>query len=340
MSKPKILFTTTINHRERVFRKEVVQRIRSRFDAKVNESDDDYTAGMIASSVKGYDGLITGWGRPTLTDEVFKNADRLRIILNPAGSIKAMLPRDIVDKYIVPRKICVVSANHGIAYNVAESTIGMLIMASHRFIDHAIAIRTSGVWKAPNLPVNGQYLNGSTVGVVSASKVGREVIKLLRPFDLTILVYDPYLSEWEAGRLGVYKVGLDELFENSHFVTIHAPSIPATWGMIGERQFKKLKDGAVFVNTSRGKIVDHDALLRECKTGRIIAVLDVTDPEPLPPESPFRKLDNVIITPHISGAGYYGYFKIGDIVLESLENFFADKPVRDAVNFSNYDILA
>jgi len=251
-----------------------------------------------------------------------------------------MLPKDIVDRYIVPRKICVVSANHAIAYNVAESTIGMLIMASHRFVDHALAIRTGRVWRDPNLPINGQYLNGSTVGIVSASKVGREVMKLLMPFDLKILVYDPYLSDWEAGRLGIHKVGLDELFERSDFVTIHAPSIPQTWGMIGEAQFKKLKDGAVFINTSRGKVVDHDALLRECKTGRIIAVLDVTDPEPLPPDSPFRKLDNVIITPHISGAGYYGYFKIGDIVLESLEDFFADKPVKDAVNFSNYDILA
>jgi len=116
--------------------------------------------------------------------------------------------------------------------------------------------------------------------------------------------------------------------------------IPETEGMIGEQQLKLLKDGATLVNTSRGKVIDHEALLREAQTGRILVALDVTAPEPLPADSPFRNLSNVAITPHISGAGHYGYFKIGETTVQALEDFFAGKPVEGAVPFERYAQLA
>jgi phosphoglycerate dehydrogenase-like enzyme len=110
--------------------------------------------------------------------------------------------------------------------------------------------------------------------------------------------------------------------------------------MIGEKQLKLLRNGAIFINTSRGSVVDHDALLTEAQTGRITVALDVTTPEPLPPDSPFRKLTNVILTPHVSGAGHYGYYTIGATTLQALEDFFAKKPVQGAVDFSRYELLA
>jgi phosphoglycerate dehydrogenase-like enzyme len=110
--------------------------------------------------------------------------------------------------------------------------------------------------------------------------------------------------------------------------------------MIGAKQLKAMRDGAVLINTSRGSVIDHDALLAELQTGRIVAALDVTTPEPLPADSPFRKLTNLIITPHVSGAGFYGYYMIGKLTLQALEDFFADKPVEDAIDFSRYSTLA
>lgn len=340
MGKPKVLYIPTVDHTERVFKKETFQRMLERFDVKINGTNKDYTTQQVADEIKGFDALVTGWGTPNLSEAVFENADKLKMIAHSAGSVKGFLQKVVVDKYIIPRSIIVFSANSAIAFNVAESTIGLMIMVSRRFMDHALFIRQTDRWRDPNVPYNGLYLMGSTVGIVSASKVGRNVIELLKPFKVNILVYDPYLSDWEAGRLGVYKTELDDLFAKSDFVSLHAPSIPETYHLIGEKQLKLLRDGATLVNTSRGSVIDHDALYAEAKTGRILVALDVTDPEPLPPDNPLRKLPNVILTPHISGAGFYGYYMIGTTTLQALEDFFAGKPVEGAVDFSKYALLA
>jgi phosphoglycerate dehydrogenase-like enzyme len=337
MSKPKILYIPTNSHTERVFKKETYQRMLDQFDVKVNSTNTNYTTEKIAEEIKGFDGLVTGWGTPNLGEAIFENADKLGIIAHSAGSVKGFL-RGVAEKYIIPRNICVFSANKAIAYNVAEATVGLLIMTCRRFMDHTLAIR-EGLWHS-DVPSNGLYLTGSTVGIISASTVGRIVIELLKPFKVKILVYDPYLSDWDAGRMGIQKVGLDELFASSDFVSLHAPSISETNKMVGANQLKALRDGAVLINTSRGSVIDHDALLAELQTGRISAALDVTTPEPLTPDSPFRKLKNVILTPHVSGAGFYGYYMIGTTTLQALEDFFADKPVDGAVDFSRYSVLA
>jgi len=336
----RVLCIPTERHIRRVFSKETLERLKRLFDVTFNELGRDYTSEEVAEKISGYDALITGWGSPPLTEDFFKNADRLRIIAHSAGSVKYMISKDLIERYVLPRDICIVSARRAIAYNVAESTIGLIIMACHRFIDHVISIREKLVWRDPSIPSDFKGLMGSVIGVVGASTVGRIVINLLKPFNVKILVYDPYLSEWEAGRLGVEKTSLEDLFRRSDIVTVHAPLTEETEGMIGERHLKLLRDGAILVNTSRGRVIDHEALLRECRTGRIIAVLDVTDPEPLPPDSPFRRMRNVIITPHVAGLGRYGRYMIGRITLESLEDYFSGKIPRDALDMREYDRLA
>ncbi|MDQ1326743.1 MAG: Hydroxyacid dehydrogenase [Candidatus Poribacteria bacterium] len=339
MRKPKILYIPTNSHTERVFRKETFERMLDLFDVKINGTNTNYTTEWVAKEIAGFDGLVTGWGTPDLTEEVFENADKLKIISHSAGSVKGFL-KGVVEKYLIPRNICVFSANDAIALNVAEMTIGMMIIVPRRIIDHALVIRNTDAWHSPDVPSSGQYLSGSTIGIVSASKVGKHVIERLKPFDVEILVYDPYLSDYEAGRIGIKKVDLDDLFARADIVSIHAPSIPQTNNMIGEKQLKALRNGATLINTSRGSVIDHNALLAEAQTGRIFVALDVTTPEPLPPDSPFRNLTNVIITPHVSGSGAYGYYTIGSTALQALEDFFAKKPVVGAVDLSKFEILA
>jgi len=312
----KILCIPTSEHIKYVFSDETLERLKSLFDVTFNDLGRDYTSEELASKIKGFDGLITGWGSPTLTEEVFENADRLKIIVHSAGSVKAkLLSRSIIEKYIIPRGICVCNAPKAIAYNVAETTLGLMIMVSHRLFDHALNVRERLIWRDRSIPREVKTINGSIIGIVGASTVGREVIRLLKPFDCRILVYDPYLSEEEARELGVEKTSLEDLFKKSDFVSVHAPLTEETVHMIRREHFKLLKDGAVFINTSRGKIIDQEALLEECKTGRILVALDVTDPEPLPRDSPLRRLKNVIITPHVAGNGYYGAKKIGEMTL-------------------------
>ena len=339
--KRRILCIPTDTHIKYVFSDETLERLKTLFDVTFNDSGRDYTSHELASKIKGYDGLITGWGSPPLTEEVFENADRLRIIAHSAGSVKAsLLSKSVIGKYIIPRGICVCNAPKAIAYNVAEATLGLMIMVSRRFLDHVLNIRERLIWRDHTIPRDVTTINGSTIGIVGASTVGREVIRLLKPFDCKILVYDPYLSDEEAQRIGVEKTDLEDLFKQSDIVSVHAPLTEETIHMIGRRHFRLLRDQAIFINTSRGKIIDQDALIEECKTGRILVALDVTDPEPLPKDSPLRRLKNVIITPHVAGNGYYGAKKIGEMTLKALEDFFAGREVENKVNFEQYDIIA
>ena len=338
MNKPKILYLPTSSHTEEVFPPEVFARFQEQFDVTLNETGASYTSDQIAEHIAGFEGIVTGWGVSPITEKVMASADALQIIAHSAGSVKQHLVGEVIDKYILPRQICVFSANEAIAYNVAEYTIGAMIMTTRRWVDFILHTR-SGKWNRREVAAKAPSLRGSTVGIVSASKVGRQVIKLLQSFEARKLIYDPYLSDWEAGTLGVEKVALNDLFATADIVTVHTPSIRQTNKMIGGEQLKLLRDGTTLINTSRGSVIDHDALLAEARTGRIFITLDVTTPEPLPPDSPFLGLPNVFVTPHVSGTGAYGYAKIGESTLAALEDFFANKPVVGAVDFDRFDLI-
>jgi phosphoglycerate dehydrogenase-like enzyme len=340
MPRHKVWYIPTSSHTQRVFRPEVFEAMRKEFDVTVNDGDANLTTEQVEKGIAGYEALVTGWGTPTLSARVYENGKALRIVAHSAGSVKHMATREIIDRILVPRDVTIFSGNRAIAYNVAESAIGMLMMTSRRWVDFAMNFRETGTWRPEGVPGNGQYLMGSTLGIVSASAVGREVIRLLQPWDLTILCYDPYLTEAEAGKLGVQKAELDDLFARSDLISVHAPKVPETTNMIGSKELALMKDGATLVNTARGSVIDHDALLREAQTGRILVCLDVTEPEPLPSDSPFRGLRNVLITPHQSGAGYYGYFKIGEQTVQALRDKFAGRPVYGAVDYSRWEQLA
>ncbi|MBI2191327.1 MAG: hydroxyacid dehydrogenase [Planctomycetes bacterium] len=337
MAPPKVWYLPPRSHTEQVFRPETFQRLTEEFDVSVNPHPRNLTAEEVAEGIGPFDALVTGWGTPALPEAVFQKGPKLRLIAHSAGTVKSFFSEAVFRDYLVKRNVCVFSANEALALNVAEYTVGALIWTSRRFVDHVLAVRHRGAWRCPEIPPHGQFLRGATVGVVSASKVGREVIHLLGPFDVRLLCFDPYLSDADAAALDVERVGLDDLFRRSDLVTVHTPVTRETVGLIGARQLQLLRDGASLVNTSRGKILDADALLAEARTGRIFITLDVTDPEPLPPDHPLRALPNVYITPHHSGCGLYGYLRVGELTLMAIKDFFAGRPVRGRVRWDTYE---
>lgn len=298
------------------------------------------TSENLAEYIGGADVLVTAWGSPQLTEEVLQNADQLKLIAHAAGSVKFMLPAEAVRQYLIPRGIRVYSGNGAIALNVAEATVGMMIMGVRHWIDHVLAYRQRGVWRDPNIPCNAQYLLGSTVGLVSCSTVAKEVVRLLRPFRTRILAYDPFLPLHEARRMRLNPVDLETLFRQSNIVSVHTPLLPETVRLIRAEHLRLLRENSVLVNTSRGKVIDQDALVKEACSGRFVAVLDVTDPEPLPPDNPLRELPNVIILPHIAGAGYYGYHRIGQGVVKAIEAVAVNLPFSGEVPLERYERLA
>jgi phosphoglycerate dehydrogenase-like enzyme len=181
---------------------------------------------------------------------------------------------------------------------------------------------------------------GKTVGIVGASRIGRRVIELLRPFQLDVLVSDPYLDADAARRLGVDRRELDELLAASDVVSLHAPALPSTRHMIDARRLALLRDGATLINTARGSLVDQDALVAELASGRIDAVLDVTEPEVLPPDSPLYELPNVVLTPHIAGALGVELRRLGDAAIDEIERYAAGEPFAHQVTAGDLDRIA
>jgi phosphoglycerate dehydrogenase-like enzyme len=167
-----------------------------------------------------------------------------------------------------------------------------------------------------------------TIGLVGASRIGRRVAKMLQGFDFTVLVCDPFVKPDDPILAGAELADLDSLMARSDVVSIHAPALPSTRAMIGARQLKLMKTGAAFVNTARGALIDEAALIAELQTGRIHAVIDVTDPEVPAAGSPLYSLPNVFLTPHVAGAVGTERLRLGQMAIEEIERFVADVPME------------
>lgn len=283
------------------------------------------------------DAIITGWDTPSITEAMLEQTPHLRLLVHSAGSVKHLLPAGFWQ-----RRIRVVTCNDALAVGVAETTLGMMI-AGLKGLFPANALTHAGGWKSepfdlPGFPV--RELFDVTIGLIGASKVGRQVIRLLRAFEVNILVADPYLSRDEATRLGVQRVGLDELMRQSDVVSLHAPALPMTRHMLSKAQFGAMKNHAIFINTARGSIVDEEALAQELKSGRIFAFLDVTNPEPPAVDHPFRNLPNVVLTPHISGAMSNGCRRMGRCAVDQLLLFAQGLHIPGEVTAEQMAILA
>jgi phosphoglycerate dehydrogenase-like enzyme len=201
------------------------------------------------------------------------------------------------------RGIRVSSAAWANALPVAEYTVAAILLANKQLLQIRDAYRAERGqqvdWHA-RFPGAGNY--GRTIGIVGASKIGRRVIELLRPHDLTLLVFDPFLSRAEAAALGAESVSIDELCERSDLVSLHAPDLPTTRQLLNRARLAAMRDGTTVINTARGALVDADALELELVSGRLNAVIDITEPEILPARSPLYDLPNVVLTPHIAGS--------------------------------------
>ncbi len=300
-----------------------------------NTEERNWPCAELAARIGGYDAVITGWGSPTFNDEVLAAAGGLRLIAHSAGSIKNLLPPAVFG-----RGIAVTHAASAIAPAVAEMSLLLVMLLLRRAHHSDRALKAGGTWADAQPAPMGQELCGQRVGVIGAGYTGRSFIRLLRALEAEVWVYDPFLTAERATELGVRRVALDELLAGCPVVSLQAPSTAETYHMIGARELRLLPDGALFVNTARSWLVDQEALLAELETGRIQAALDVFDEEPLPADSPFRKLDNVFLTPHIAGATVQARRRQGRTIVEEMERFFAGQPLRYRVTREMLETMA
>lgn len=299
--------------------------IRAELATLVSISVDDVTPSDLAvhaAALHDAEYLFTSWGAPRLDATTLALMPRLRAVFYAAGSIKHF----VTDEFWA-RDIPICSAWAANAVPVAEFTFAQIILGlkqAHRFPSLMRAARNKA-WPAHYTGV-GAF--GSTVGLVSLGQIGRRVAGLLRQLDVHVIAYDPFCPPEVARELGVELVSMEDVFARSRVVSLHAPWLKETEGLITGKLIAALPPGGTFINTARGAIVREDELIAVLQQRPdITAVLDVTWPEPAAPDSPFYDLPNVFLTPHIAGSEQGECARMARYMLEDYRRLLEGQPL-------------
>ena len=271
------------------------------------------------------DVILSGWGAPRMDAAFLAAAPRLQAVFYGAGSVRGVVSDAFWDRGI---QICTAAAAN--AGPVAEYALAMILSSLKHGWQSAQRLRQQRNYAVPR-EFPGAF--GTTVGLVSLGVIGRRVRELMRPFDLRVLAYDPYVSTAQAAELGVTLVDLDRLFSEADVISLHTPWLKETEGMVTGRHFGRMKPGATFINTARGAVVREAELVATLQARPdVYAVLDVTWPEPPVPESPLYTLPNVFLTPHIAGSMGAECRRMGRCMVEELQRHIAGQPLRWSVS--------
>ena len=253
---------------------------------------------VLRSKVAGIDGLLC-----LLTDRIDA------AILDAAGPALKVVSQyavgyDNIDIQAASQRRIPVGNTPGVLTRATADFTFALLMAAARRIVEADRYARAGNWKTWSpTTLLGPDISGATLGIVGMGRIGQAVARRARGFEMQILYSEPTPEPLLEQEFGATYASLDELLEKSNFISLHTPLTPSTRHLIGAAQFARMKPSAVLINTSRGPVVDPAALYDALHSHKIAAAaLDVTDPEPLPLDSPLFTLDNLIIAPHIASA--------------------------------------
>ncbi|KQX40338.1 hydroxyacid dehydrogenase [Devosia sp. Root436] len=322
--RPKLAFAMAADKTRHVFDAEALSRLAGVCDIVEPAPLEEFSSAVARAILGEVDILVTGWGCPMVTAEVVKAAPNLKLIAHAAGTVKFTLA-----PAVYAAGIRVTHAADANAVPVAEYTLASIIFANKRVFELRDRYRADpgrrSSYALMDEPIGNYH---RTVGLVGASRIGRKVAKMLMGFDFTVLVSDPFVKAGDPVLEGAELVDLDTLMARSDVVSIHAPALPSTRAMIGASQLKLMKDGAAFINTARGALIDEAALIAELESGRIHAVIDVTDPEIPERGSPLYNLPNVFLTPHVAGAVGMERLRLGQMAIEEVERFVAGAPME------------
>ncbi len=275
--------------------------------------------------------LFSTWGFPSLDDAQLDKMPNLRAVFYAAGTVQNFA------RPLLRRDITVVSAWAANAVPVAEWTLAQILLANkgyHRNEREFAATRSGHKFRG-----RGNF--GAPVALLGAGQIGRRVVELLQPFNLEVLVFDPFLPDDAAAKMGVEKVELDQAFARGHVVSNHLANLPATVGMLSGAHFANMAPDATFINTGRGATVRQNEMIEVLRNRPdLTALLDVTAPEPAPPDSELWELPNVHLTTHIAGSIGDEVVRMADYAIEEFVRWQRKEPLRYAVTEEMLELMA
>ncbi len=269
---------------------------------------------ILLEKVKGIDGLLC-----LLTDRIDRQ------LIQAGTSLKVIsqmaVGYDNIDIPVATAGHIPVGHTPGVLTDATADFAWTLLMAAARRVVEADRFTRAGEWRTwePDLLL-GPNIMGATLGIVGLGRIGQAVAHRAKGFEMRILYASRHRCNPELEQsLGVEFVEFDRLLCESDFVTIHTPLSDDTYHLFSDREFERMKPTAILINTARGSIVDPDGLYRALSGGQIAgAALDVTEPEPMPMDSPLLRLDNLIIAPHIGSATHQTREKMANMAIENL----------------------
>ncbi|MGA2767446.1 MAG: NAD(P)-dependent oxidoreductase [Candidatus Bathyarchaeia archaeon] len=267
--------------------------------------------------IEAADIVIVGWSK--LTKDVINSAKKLKMISIWATSchyadVQAAKEREIVVTHVPSYA----------TEAVAEHAFALLLAAARRLLSADKHVRKGGFdWR----PFGGIELRGKTLGVIGTGSIGCRVAEIAKAFEMQILGYDKYPNMKRAKELGMKYVDLHTLLKESDFISLHVALTSETERLIGKKEFEIMKSGAVIVNTSQGKVIDEEALIKALKSGRVsCAGLDVFEDEPPPKDNPLFELSNAILTPHVGFHTVEAVKRCSDICIDNVVKFLEGSP--------------
>jgi phosphoglycerate dehydrogenase-like enzyme len=308
----------------RMFRESDLHRLRQAASIIAPVTPEDQTP--IYPAMTDAEVAITGWGTPVVDEHMLAGAPKLKLLAHSAGSVKHVARECVYD-----HKIRVTTAAAANAVPVAEFTVAMMVSLLKQVPWIGPAYSRGDEEEVNQRKRVVRELSDIQVGLVGASRIGRLVVHLLRSFsNITVKMFDPFLSDGGAAELGVIKASLEEVCQ-CEVISVHAPQLPETRHMINAKMLALMPDHAVFINTSRGSLVDETALLVELHKRPLYAALDVTDPEPPASDSPLRSAPNLVLTPHIAGAMHQARQEMGKLAIDETLRFLRNEPLQHEV---------
>jgi phosphoglycerate dehydrogenase-like enzyme len=285
-----------------------------------------------APHLRDVEAVFSTWGMPLLQGDQLSQLPNLKVVFYAAGSVQGFA-RPLLEKGIT-----VVSAWQANGVPVAEFTLAQILLSNKGYFANTRGIKSPESRRtAPHGPGN----FGATVALLGAGAIGRLVIDSLKPFHLKIIVFDPFLSDENATKLGVEKVTLKEAFARGQVVSNHLANNPQTVKLLREEHFALMPHGATFINTGRGATVDEDSLIRIMQMRPdLTALLDVTYPEPPIEGSLFYSLPNVQLSSHIAGSIGDETVRMADYVLEEFARWQRGEPLRYSVSLEMLETMA
>lgn len=293
----------------------VLEKLESKFEVTYNRTGRNLTKEEMKLALKGQEAVITGWGNCMLDKEVLEDNVSLKLIVHTGGTVG-----NLVDSCAYDKNIVVYSGNIMYAESVAEGVLAYMLLSQRRIFDYISAVKNGG-WRTEADCWEG--LLDKTVGIVGLGTISSILLSYLKMFRVHVKLFTHYPpDEAFLKKNNITLTTLEDVFANCDIVSVHSALNTENRGLIRKEHFELLKDNALFINTSRGAVIDEAALTECLKSGRFRAVLDVYEQEPLALDSALRKLDNVYCIPHMAGPTQDRRERITSALIDEAEQFF------------------